>query len=66
MEKLGLVIGKHCVAAFKEEDDKRLLSANKRAQESTKEARKCRKRLRLEKEAEKEQQEGVVYAAGEF
>ena len=66
MEKLGLVVDKYCTHLLQEEDEKRVQSANKRAHESTKEARKCRKRLRLEEAAKTSQKEGLVYAAGEF
>lgn len=66
MKLLGLVIGKYCLQALEEQDTTRIQSANKRALQATKEARKCRKRLRLEIEAKVSDKEGVVYAAGEF
>ncbi|KAJ4451366.1 hypothetical protein ANN_02828 [Periplaneta americana] len=60
------VIGKYCLQALEEQDTTRIQSANKRALQATKEAKKCRKRLRLEIEAKVSDKEGVVYAAGEF
>lgn len=59
LKKLGIVPGENCHMVMKEFDEKRVRSANKRTAESTKEARRCRKRLRLE-------EEGPVYGAGEF
>ena len=66
LEKLELDVGNYCQQMIQDQDKTRVLSANKWTLESTKEARKCRKRLRLEEEGRKCQQEGVVYAAGEF
>ena len=66
LKKLGIVPGENCHMVMKEFDEKRVRSANKRTAESTKEARRCRKRLRLEEEAKKTNEEGPVYGAGEF
>ena len=66
LEKLGIIPGKYCNVAMVDLNEKRVQSANKRALESTKEARKCRKRLRLEETTKINNEEGPVYAAGEF
>lgn len=66
LQQLGLVVVTYCSQFLQDEDEKRILSANKRVLETTKEARKCKKRLRLEEEAKLIQKEGPVYAAGKF
>lgn len=66
MKKLGLTPGKYSQQALQEFDDKRVRSATKRALESTKEARKCRKKLRLAESTRKSAEEGRVYASGQF
>lgn len=66
LQRLGIIPGSYCHASVNELDENRVRSANKRALESTKEARRCRKKLRLEEESRKANVEGLVYAAGEF
>lgn len=65
LQRLGIVPGKYCHASVNELNENRFSFANKRILEST-EARRCRKKLRLEEESRKASEEGLVYAAGEF
>lgn len=53
LEKLHIPIGTYMTKELKQVDEARIRSAEKRAIEATKEARKCRKRLKLENEAKK-------------
>ena len=64
LEKLELIPGKYCIELITQ--DQHIRSATKRAQESSKEARICRKMLRLEGEARSVQNEGPVYVPGGF
>lgn len=66
LEKLELVPGKFCQEAMMKQDELRVQSSTKRTLERTKEARVCRKRLRLEEEARHAAKEGLVYAPGAF
>lgn len=60
LQQLGIVVGTYCSKFLQDEDEKRVRSANKRVLETTKEARKCKKRLRLEEEATLNQKEGPM------
>lgn len=66
MEKLSLNPGMLCQQALTGQDHLRVKIAEKRASESTKEARICRKRLRLHEQAQNTSEEGPEYEAGAF
>lgn len=66
IEKLQLVLGQYSFHAIDKIDTLRVNTCSKKAEESTKEARKARKRLRLDEETQKNAQEGTTYASGMF
>lgn len=66
ISELGMEPGRFCEVALNKEDLARISTAEKRQQQSTKEARKSRKKLRLEETENKSSLEGTTYAAGEF
>ena len=66
MEKLGVSPSHLCLQALTGQDTVRVMSAEKRALEATKEARKCRKRLRIEGQASNMSEEGPEYEAGAY
>ncbi|GLH09843.1 uncharacterized protein GBIM_14880 [Gryllus bimaculatus] len=66
LERFQIPVGKNMSNALKNEGCARIRSAEKRASQATKEARKSRKKLKLLEEAKKQEPEEVSYAPGAF
>jgi hypothetical protein len=66
MHQLGFRIGENVRTFASESDSRRIKSAEKKAEMSTLEARRAKKRARIVEMEAIEEQEGIIYAAGEF
>lgn len=66
LEKLGIEVGKFTRQAFDRRDILRIQCAEKRKRESTKEARRTKRRLRFEEQSKQVEIEGPTYGAGAF
>ena len=64
LQKLDCEVSKFATAVLGQRDILRVKSAEKRLHESTKEARRTRRRLRLENHNKSIEKEGTTYAAG--
>lgn len=66
LQKLDCKVGKFARVSLGQHDVLRVKMAQKRLREATKEARRTRRRLRLEDHSKSIQREGTTYAAGAF
>ncbi|KAK2577554.1 hypothetical protein KPH14_000787 [Odynerus spinipes] len=64
LHELNITIGRDCQEMCNDEDEHRILLAEKRAQEATKEVRTALRKSRLSLEGQQLAEEGPLYGAG--